>query len=67
MEALDKLPENCTDIFQRNMLGCYIERPDVTFNMVNRLKQITFVLLNFYHITMYNQNLRSQQTMILSQ
>ena len=31
MEALDKLPENCTDIFQRNMLSCYIERPDSNF------------------------------------
>ena len=52
-EELDELPENSTDIFQRNIL----DRDQIaTFSTVNMLKQMTFVLLNFYHVNMYNQN-----------
>ena len=44
---IDELPEDSCDIFKRNMVDRYINRPNRAFAVENIVCWITFVMLNF--------------------
>ena len=62
---ISQLPEDSRDIFKKNMIDRYIDRPNLSFCGVNIQFWILFILLNFYDTIIWH--LQNQNIMITSQ
>ena len=62
---ISQLPEDSRDIFKKNMIDRYIDRPNYHFVVVNIQSWILFVLLNFYDTIIWH--LQNQKIMNTSQ
>ena len=66
-EDLDKLPDDSTDVFQRNILDRCLDRQTKSFRMVNLQYLIQSVLPSFYPFNISSQSQNQNYIVIVSQ